>query len=90
MPAARREEDEDVRRCTGSNGMDGLFIECTRASADKPMQRHLLLITDTAFTYLLTLYLVILYFVIMSHTIYKNTNEFQGNNDFYVGKTGRV
>ena len=70
--------------------MDGLFIATDRAGNKEithPLARHALLTLDVFFTYFLSFYLVILYFTMMSHTIYKFTNEYQGNNDFYVSSS---
>ena len=64
----------------------GVFIDCDRDLRwlSPSSSRFLLLCLDAVFVHLLAFYLVVLYLVSMSHTIYKDTNEFAGNNDFYV------
>lgn len=59
--------------------MEGIFI-----STDRPVSRTAFMAADLLFGYAIGFYLTVLYFVSMSHTIYRDTNEFQGNNDFYV------
>lgn len=66
--------------------LDGLFIECNRPGTSE-RKRQALLLLDCLFTHFLAMYLIVLYFVMMSHTIYKDNNEFKGNNDFYVETT---
>ncbi len=74
--------------------MEGVFI--TAAPEGSPeesfLSRRPLLrqAADACFCYLLALFLVAVYFTMMSHTVYKNTNEFAGNQDFYVSSRRRL
>ncbi len=72
--------------------MDGVFItrpdddDCDSLLARRP---HLRQAADAGFCQLLAFFLVAVYFTMMSHTIFRHTNEFAGNNDFYVAATRR-
>ncbi len=70
--------------------MDGVFI--TERSTTSPYlldRPQLRLALDAAFCHLLAMFLIAVYFNLMITTIYKQTNEFQGNQDFYVAGTKR-
>ena len=69
--------------------MEGTFICLSRSDDDSAIMRHLRLIADVAFVYVVALYLIFLYFSIVTTSIVKNTNEFMGNEDFYISGLGQ-
>ena len=65
--------------------IEGVLVSCSeRLFNSVPAASSLFHAADAAFVHVLGLYLVLLYFSIMCETVYKNTNEFKGNEDFYV------
>ncbi len=79
--------------------MDGVFITApsgdgaaAASSSSSVLARrpHLRQAVDACFCQLLALFLVAVYFTLMSHTIFRHTNDFAGNSDFYVAATRRT
>lgn len=81
MEAAENEDEK----------LEGVFIVLSESYVRKrPYLVHFFYAADVLFTYFVGLYLITLYFTLMTHTIYKNTNEFMGNEDFYVAQKPRA